>query len=365
MALGYYRLFTVDHTKVNSGTQTNFPVVISGTYSWAATIANGGRATSSNGFDIRPFSNSALSTAYTYQLRSYNPTTGAFNMVVLIPSLSAAVDTLIYVGIGDSGITTDGSSNGVWDANFKDVWTYGDGASLSLVSWTSTGTVLTNNNAVTATPGLVGGMGAASFNGTTQSLSSTSPSVTADPLTIEAMFNPADQTTSGDIAGLNNATTLTGNRSFLKRVNNGTFNPMRAMQSGASATVNQDQSSSTGAYSASAWNYGAVTCSGTSDTNIHPNGAAKTNSATATGVGSAINRLVMGARMANSLTNNFFTGAIGETRFSNIVRADSWIVTTYNNLIGIASFYSVGSEVPVGSGGKPVTYYQQQMRRAT
>ena len=39
----YCRSITIDHTKVGGSDSSNFPVLISGTYSWMATTANGGR----------------------------------------------------------------------------------------------------------------------------------------------------------------------------------------------------------------------------------------------------------------------------------------------------------------------------------
>src|SRR6202043_2418231 len=46
------RTITIDHTKVPNTDQTNFPVLISGTYSYLATTGNGGYVTNSNGYDV-------------------------------------------------------------------------------------------------------------------------------------------------------------------------------------------------------------------------------------------------------------------------------------------------------------------------
>ena len=40
----YSRSIAIDHTKVPNTDQSSFPVLISGTYSYLATVANGGRA---------------------------------------------------------------------------------------------------------------------------------------------------------------------------------------------------------------------------------------------------------------------------------------------------------------------------------
>src|SRR5947209_815261 len=49
---GYSRTITIDHNKVPNTDQTSFPVLISGTYAYLATVSNGGRVVSSNGYDI-------------------------------------------------------------------------------------------------------------------------------------------------------------------------------------------------------------------------------------------------------------------------------------------------------------------------
>src|SRR5260370_6901612 len=48
---GYERAITIDHTKVPNTDQGNFPFLISGTYSYLATVANGGRVQNANGYE--------------------------------------------------------------------------------------------------------------------------------------------------------------------------------------------------------------------------------------------------------------------------------------------------------------------------
>src|ERR1700686_2127248 len=55
----YRRAITIDHTKVPNTDQANFPVLVSGTYSYLATISNGGNVTNENGYDIIFTSDSA------------------------------------------------------------------------------------------------------------------------------------------------------------------------------------------------------------------------------------------------------------------------------------------------------------------
>src|SRR5258706_6168139 len=48
----YSRSITIDHSKVPNSDQSNFPILISGTYSYLATVANGGNVQNSNGYDL-------------------------------------------------------------------------------------------------------------------------------------------------------------------------------------------------------------------------------------------------------------------------------------------------------------------------
>ena len=47
----YSRSITINHNKVPNTDQSNFPLLISGTYPYLATVANGGRVRNSNGYD--------------------------------------------------------------------------------------------------------------------------------------------------------------------------------------------------------------------------------------------------------------------------------------------------------------------------
>ena len=58
----YHRSVTIDHTKVPNTDQTNFPVLISGIYSYLATVANGGNVQNANGYDVIFTSDSSCTT---------------------------------------------------------------------------------------------------------------------------------------------------------------------------------------------------------------------------------------------------------------------------------------------------------------
>src|ERR1051325_1530725 len=173
---GYRRAITIDHTKVPNTDQANFPVLISGTYSYLASISNGGCVTNNNGYDIIFTSDAAGTTPLIYERESYNNTTGAAVFWVKVPTVSHTTDTLIYMFYGNGSVSTDQSNKtAVWDSNYKGVWHFGTPTALSLADSTSNGFNLTNNNTASAANGKMSG--AAAFNGTNNYLSNSSLSI--------------------------------------------------------------------------------------------------------------------------------------------------------------------------------------------
>jgi len=106
----YSRSITIDHTKCGSANSTNFPVLVAGTYSYLATVANGGNVTSASGYDIIFTSDSAGTILLNFERASFNATTGAVEFWVKVPTVSNTADTVIYLFYGNSAVTTDQSA---------------------------------------------------------------------------------------------------------------------------------------------------------------------------------------------------------------------------------------------------------------
>ncbi len=118
----YRRMITIDHTKVPNTDQLNFPVLVSGSYSYLATTANGGGVTNANGYDIVFTSDAAGSSVLAFEQESY-AANGTVTYWVKVPTLSHTVDTVIYLFYGNAAVTTDPSNKtGTWDGNYKAVW---------------------------------------------------------------------------------------------------------------------------------------------------------------------------------------------------------------------------------------------------
>ena len=109
MAFGFYTPLTItSNSSLLPATQTNFPLLLSFTDNRFKTVGNGGHVQNSSGFDIRPYSNSSLTTALSYERVSYSASAGTFQIWVLIPSLSQGL--VIYLAYGDAALSSDGTS---------------------------------------------------------------------------------------------------------------------------------------------------------------------------------------------------------------------------------------------------------------
>ncbi len=160
---GYARAITIDHRQVAKSDQTDFPVLLTGTFPFLATSTNGGRVQNSSGYDIIFTSDAAGQNQLDHEIDSYDALTGTAAFWIRIPSLSHLIDTPIYIWYGNSSVSVSQEHKaGVWRNGYLAVWHLGSGVSSTAVD--STG----NNNAtavgsVSAVAGRIGG--AAGVNG--------------------------------------------------------------------------------------------------------------------------------------------------------------------------------------------------------
>jgi hypothetical protein len=129
MSFAYKGTFTIDHTKVPNTNQSDFPVMISGTFDGTGGIpnlkyvGNSGHVQNANGYDIYFYSDISLSAAsrLCVERESYSATSGAVIFWVKVPTLSYTADTVIYIAYGDSSIVTDPNNDGTYGKT--SVWT--------------------------------------------------------------------------------------------------------------------------------------------------------------------------------------------------------------------------------------------------
>ena len=335
----YRSAITIDHTKVPNTDQTDFPVLISGTFASLATTANSGYVTNSNGYDIIFTSDAAGATVLPFEQEAYNPSTGAVIYWVQVPTVSHASDTTLYMFFGKSSVTTDQSNkNGVWDSNYGGVWHLPNGTTLNASDSTANG----NNGTVSgaaAVSGKVGG--AASFNGSGDYVdlgNGSSVQITGSALTLEAWINSSESNPSQ------------WERIFVKEMP-GDANPYIAYAINRVAGSNQvsfgvsTSSGGGGVNSSSSLSLGSWThVVGTYDgahANIYLNGVLDSQATQTGNIDSTSQHLVIGGDTAAN--QEYFNGKSDEVRISNVARTADWIATEYANQSSPSTFYTVGT----------------------
>lgn len=347
--LQYSRTVTVDHTKVRNSDQANFPVLVSGTYPYLATQANGGHVQNPNGYDIIFTSDSAGQQLLNWQMESYNAASGAIAFWVQVPTVSHTTDTLFYMFYGNAAISTfQGNASGTWDSNFNSVYHLANGSTLSVKDSTSNANNGTNVNA-TFTPGQIDG--GANLSGSSQYITMGNVlDIGAGDTTLSAWIKPPNQNQAA---------------SFLsKRQNNSPF-PQYDFGVGS---LNSSGAFVSGKTLFCAFFDGTTLLGGGQfyhtqnaivDGNWHEATCTRNRGGVAIYVDGVSQTLI--ADIPNTIEKNtantasfnigsindgatYFTGAINEVRISNIARSADWIRTEYNNQNSPSMFYTIGSE---------------------
>ena len=327
----YNRAITIDHGNVAGANLTNFPVLISGTYPYLATTANGGNVTNSNGYDIIFTSDAAGTQVLPYERELYSGSTGQVIFWVQVPTLSYTTDTVIYIFYGNTSVTTDQSSKTrVWDGNYVGVWHLSNGSTLSTSDSTSNGNNGTNVGGATATTGQIDG--GASFNGSSYITITPSGSLSGS-YTIEEWAKPSQV---GSTLGLFGSRTPHDD-SFDARLNStGVQGDLGTGSSWLTTSVN-----ATFTYLANTWYHFAyvVTTTGYS---IYVNGdLLQTGTFNGTPLlFDANHQLRFGG---TGISGAGFKGSLDEPRVSKVARSAAWIATEFNNESNPSGFYSIGS----------------------
>lgn len=142
MAYANVKQITIDGSQVggSSGSITDYPLLISGTYVGTGSdpdlrvTGSGGdiqnvdttaTATGSNDApaDLAFYDDQSLTTQYDHEVIKYDSSTGEFKCYVRIPTLSKSANTVLYMFYNDSGVTTSQENvGGTWNSNFSAVY---------------------------------------------------------------------------------------------------------------------------------------------------------------------------------------------------------------------------------------------------
>lgn len=258
-------------------------------------------------------------------------------MWVKVGSLSSST-TPIYLGYGDTGLTTDGSSSSTWSNSFLDVYHLKDGTTLSGTDSLGSFNMGLTNSPTAVTGQIDGAAGLASAS--SQFLSNDSITITT-AMTISAWVKgttfPSDYNgvitrgtggvdyfgifvkSNGKLYCIYKATT---NRSYdgtgSNTLSTGTWYYLTASYSSSAGLIGKVNAGSDG----------TATADGNIDT--------ATNKRTAIGE-------------QGSTDSRRFNGSIDEVRLSSVARSADWITTEYNNQNAPGTFETLGTEVAFSS----------------
>ena len=335
------RPIVIDHTKVPNTDQVNFPVLISGTYSYLASIAKGGNVQNANGYDIIFDSDCTGDEKLDHEIESYNPQTGQVSMWVRIPYVSHTTDTVFYIAYGNSAITTSQENKvGVWDSNYQMVLHLAESAAPYL---DSTSNAYSSTGGVPPAP-VVGKIGGAqSFDGVAQYIAyaqAQSPNPTQS-ISMEAWVRTTDSSAKGILGKwLSDGSADATDRSYLMFYQaGGHLSGFLNAPGGGDVEVDGSKVINDGN-----WHHVAVTAPSTGIISVFVDGVLSGYSNnTRTLLASTPDQLLIGA---TSLATGalYMNGAIDEVRISNSVRSGDWIAAEVNNENSPSTFYTIYPE---------------------
>ncbi len=339
---GFQRTLSVIHTQVSNSDQTNFPVLVSGTFPWLASVSNGGGVQSAAGYDIVFTADAAGNQKLNWEVEKYDPVTGQFIAWVQLPTVSYTADTPFFIWYGNGNITSDQSNKqGAWDAFFSGVWHLaGPQSAGDSSSYAETGT----NNGSAVLAGKIGD--GAGFNGIKSYIEVGDASALdldrTDSFTFEFWMNSNQKTNGVMLEKL--SVTQSGYQvalvnSYLDYYLCHDYASRNNLSVHSNVPVNDGK-----------WHHVVVTYNGTSTTNgmtMYLDGSSNAfvinRSNLSAGFGNA-NSLDFGRRRFSN--DIYYNGLLDEIRISKgIVRSADWVKTEYNNQNSPAGFISIGAEV--------------------
>lgn len=294
--------------------------------------STGGGVTNANGYDIIFTSDAAGASALAYDRETYT-NDGVVNLWVNIPTVSHTADTVFYLFYGKSSVSTDQSNpTGTWDSNYKGVWHFPNGLTLSLDDSTSNANTAVKGSGVTAIAGKVdGGVNFFGTENNTNEVDLSGPVNTSmSSYTFEWWLKRA-------------ASQTTGYGTFAARNDSGEVAQYFLVESDGTlhnwgwfaATTTIDTN----------WHHVVYTYDGTT-ARFYVDGAAAGTSVTAATWGTHDWKMGL-----NGTGGHPYVGSLDEQRFSNVVRTADWIATEYNNQSSPSTFYSIGAETTNPAGG--------------
>jgi hypothetical protein len=334
----YRRKITIKESMIPGSTAlTNFPVMITITDSQMS------RHIQQNGNDIL-FTLGDGSTKLAHEIESYNPSTGALVAWVRIPSLSATVDTTLYMYYGNRAATNQQNATAVWDSNYQTVYHMSqtpNDSSPAVLDSTSNARHATSIGSMGSGSVVNGAIGRAyDFDGVNDGLN-TNYNATLTNKTISFWFRY--DTLGGNGVG----------RIFDKRQSGAEVLLMYITSASRNIRFIQQMSGGQrqwGAHPGSGiapgnWYHVVLTHDATTNTPVYViNGVVETVALHASATGSQAtntDNYIIGNRGDQGRA---FDGIIDEFRISDTIRSTDWSITEYNNQANFATHVIVGNQ---------------------
>jgi hypothetical protein len=329
---GYRIMITLDGSKV-TGNLTNFPYLVY-IASNASLSANARSDVGFEGFDILFTSNDGT-TKLDHEIEKYITGTGELVSWVEIPSMSAGVDTIIYMYYGYPSAADQSNAAGVWDSNYKGVLHLKETAGAQADSTTNSN----NGTASVTTQGSSTGIanGADELSGTADyiQMGTTNWNVNQGTVSLWAYANSFPAGLGGYLFG------HTTDPAYANRLQLYTDDANGNLDLG----LGDSHSKALNIYdfNITTWYQVTLTWDGT-NYEVYVDGISSA-SGTYTGL-TALNTIADIGNTGNTAARNeSFNGIIDEVRVSDIVRPIDWIQTSYNVQSDAAGSSSVGPPV--------------------
>lgn len=348
----YRRTITVDYTKVPNTDQTDFPVYLYLSSPEIKSTTNGGRVTSSSGYDIIFTSDSAGSTALYWEVESYDATNGVLHAHVKM-TLSHTANTVFYMFYGNPSVSTFQSTvTSVWDSSFKCVMhldetatgTIGDHKdstgqnngqntvnqpTVDVYSKIKNGQYFVGNSSTYITLGL--------WNG--------SLNLTGNAITISCWIKPATlSSSSGQGWVVCKMGSSAGSWGLFYGTVSGTPTQYRRVCFGADLGAgwgDKIYGTNNTTITVGVWTHIAVTYNG-SKIYTYINGQPDNNANASGSFASKGYAAIIG--WENGWNSQYLNGTVDELKISSSARSADWLATEYNNQSSPGTFYTISAE---------------------
>jgi len=321
----YRKKIIIDHTKVSGGSDlTNFPVAIS--ISGDADLTAHAQATAA---DI-VFTDSTGKTLLPFEIE--NPSNTALVAWVNISTLSASVDTIIYMYYGNPSATSKANVHGTWNNNYVAVYHLGENAANTTITDSTsdgyTGTAHQNTSATFTSSGQIDG--AQTYNGTSDGVNiGDHPNLDfgLNPFTVSIWVKKSTDTNAPDVPLIKGAATI-GQPGYDFELTSGNWNGH--VCDGGTYDCVTNKAVFTSNENGTWQNLVMVVDKGANLLRPYQNGSALTTK-TIVGLTSVSGTRKLAIGWDQDDNGFWFTGSIDEVEISSGMQTAGWIGTEYNN----------------------------------